>query len=379
MRFTQRRLLEVERLETRDCPSVVAAVLGGNLVVFSVNSSSLAIDQVNANTYQITENGSTVLTRSGVTGGMIVNSLSFNNTNVTIDYHGNNTIKDVTTAFFTFGTNHLVIKDGTITGNLFVNGGLGSDVVNLGDGTTGLTVNKTSTVNLLSGTDSLEAKNGVDLKGQVRTFAIENLTLDAGSLLENNAYFVAGFGGNTYNLNGAVNGSVWYNGGFGTDSFNTGAGSTIGLDLAVLLLSGADNVNLAGSIGRNLSIDSSFFGGDKTIHLGGSVGNNATINLLGSGNDTVIFSGAVSNTLTINTGSGNDFVEFATLSSVNNANVNLGAGDDTFCLEAGVIITGTANIDGGAGGFDTFKTPLPVVPPNVFLTNFESIQTLTPC
>lgn len=352
MKYSHRGPLTVEMLESRDCPSVSAQVIGGNLVVFAFNSNTLLIEQLDADSFRITENGTTVLQRDGVTGSMAVNNLGFNSANVTIDFNANATIKNVSNTFLTLGTNSLTMVDGTITGSLFANGGLRGDTVNLGDGVSALVVNGLTSVNLFTGTDTLDVNPLVTLNGNLATTLIENVTLDAGSVLAKNATFFAGLGGNTYNLNGAVTGNVWYTGGLGSDTFNTGATSTIGGDLALFLLGGNDNVSLGGAVSNNLSVNSAVFGGVKTVNLGGTVGNNANVNL-GFGNDIVNFTGIITGTFTLNTGFGNDKATFANGSNATTVSVNLGPGNDVFNLGLTALVGG-GTVNGGIGT-DTFN------------------------
>ncbi len=378
MRF--RCIPTVERLETRECPSVSATVIGGNLVIFARNSTTLDISQTAAGSYDISENGSTPISRTGVTGSLIVNNMGlFNSPTVDIDFNGFATVKNVTATFLTFGTTTLTVHDGTITGKLAVFGGLRADTVNLGD-VDSLTVNGNTTVNLFSGADTLNVAALADLKGNLSTTLIENVTTDIGSLVEKSAFFVGGHGANTYNLHGAVTGSVWFTGSIKADTFN--ADGTIGQDLVIALLAGNDNVDLSAAIGNNLAINSAPFGGTKTINLGGTVGNNAKVKL-GSGGDTVNFTGIIANSFVLHTGFGNDHVNFLSGSSVTDATVILGFGDDIFCLDAGVTVAGTANIYAGyilfAAGNDTFNTPLAAVPANVILHDFDTVNLLTPC
>lgn len=374
MSVTRQRKLSFEVLERRDCPAVTANVIAGNLNITAWNSTSLAILQLDADSYQITENGTNVITRDGVTGSLCVKSLGWNGANVSIDFAGFGTVKNVSNTFLTLGTNTLSIVDGTITGNLCVFGGLRADSVTLGDGELGLTVNGSTSVNLFTGKDSLTANGDVDLKGNVCTTLIETVTLGDGSLLEKNATFFAGLGGNTYNLNGAVTGNVWYTGGLGTDSFNTGATSTIGGDLSVYLLSGTDNVNLnaGSSVTGTVRIGSALFFGNKTINLDGAIGNNAIVNL-GFGNDTVNFTGTITNTFTLNTGFGQDNVTFSDTSTVATANVNLGPGNDTFTLGAAATV-GAGTINGGLGLVDTFNGTAAASFPNLTVINFEVLN-----
>lgn len=372
MSVSRQRKLSFERLEARDCPTVYANVFFGNLNITAVNSTSLAILQLDADSYQITENGTNVITRDGVTGSLNIKNIGWNGANVSIDFNGMGTVKNVSNAFLTTGVNSLSIVNGTITGKLFVFGGIKADNVTLGDGEVGLDVNGYATVNLFSGGgDSLTVNSNVTFGSSLSTSLIENVTLASGSTVTGSAFFLAGLKGNTYNLEGAVNGSVWYTGGLGSDSFTASATSTIGDDLTMFLLGGNDTVNLEGSIADNLKIVSSGFGGTKTINLGGTVGNNAVI-YLGWGNDVVNFTGSVANTLTVHTGFGNDTVTFDDASTVTTANVNLGPGDDIFNLGAAATVSG-GTINGFIGN-DTFNGTASASFANLTVINFDTLN-----
>lgn len=372
MSVSRQRKLSVERLEARDCPAVHANVIAGNLNVLAVNSTSLAVLQLDADSYQITENGTNVITRDGVTGGLFIKNVGWRGADVSIDFGGFGTVKTVSNSFLTTGANSLSIVNGTITGKLFVFGGVRADTVTLGEiEGGGLTVNGYATVNLFTGTDTLTVNGSVTMGNSLSTSLIENVTLAAGSTVTQNAIFLAGLKGNVYNLDGAVNGSVWYTGGLGSDTFSTGVGSTIGDDLSVFLLAGNDTVNLSGAITDNLKIVSAPFPGTKTINLGGTVGNNASV-LLGWGNDTVNFTGAITNTLTMFTGFGNDTVTFDDASTVATANVNLGPGNDIFNLGAAATVgAGTIN---GFIGFDTFNGTAAASFANLNVINFDVLN-----
>jgi len=372
MSISQRRRLSIERLEARDCPTVYANVVAGNLNITAVNSTSLAVLQLDADSYQITENGTNVITRDGVTGSLFIKNVGWRGADVSIDFAGFGTVKTVSNSFLTTGANNLSIVNGTITGKLLVVGGIRADSVTLGDGLTSLDVNGHATVNLFAGGgDNLTVNDAVTFGSSLSTSLIENVTLAAGSTVTQNAIFGAGLQGNTYNLEGAVNGSVWYTGGLGSDSFTTSATSTIGDDLNIALLAGTDTVDLGGAITDNLRISSAWFPGNKTVNLGGSVGNNAVV-LLGFGSDTVNFTGSIANTLTLSTSFGNDTVTFDDASIVTTANVNLGPGNDTFNLGAAATVTnGTIN---GFIGSDTCNGTAAVSFPNLTVINFEILN-----
>lgn len=366
--------LSFELLEGRDCPSVTANVIGGKLYIVSKDSATLGITQTAADAYEITENGSVVATRNGVTRSLIVTLGKHTATDVTINLGGLATVKNVS-VYLGNGVNSLSVVNGTITGFLAVVGGGKADTVVLGDGSIGLTINGFTTVNTLGGADSFTANSGVTLKGKLSSTHVENVSFNAGSAVQKNTFIVGGRGGNTVNLNGTMNGGVWFTGSMNADTVN--ASGVIGTSLSLFLLGGADSANLGGSIGANLRVFSAPFGGAKTVNVGGTVGNNAIIQL-GNGADIVNFTGAVANTLFVHTGRGADTVKFFDASTASIANVNLGWGNDMFCLEALAAITGSGKVNGDKGS-DTFITELPAIPPNVAQSHFETIEVSTPC
>ncbi|MBM4072062.1 MAG: hypothetical protein FJ271_24515 [Planctomycetes bacterium] len=353
---------------------MTASVVGGSLHVFSKNSATLGITQTAASTYEITENGSVVATRTGVTRSLFVTLGKHTATDVTINLGGLATVKNVSVHLGN-GVNGLGVANGTITGFLAVVGGNKADSVELGDGSTSLTVNGHTSINTLGGTDSFTARSGVTLRGRFSSTLVENVSFNAGSVVQKNAMIVGGHNGNTIHLNGTVNGGVWFTGSMTTDtSHATGA---IGTSLSLVLKGGADTANRSGSIGKNLHVVAAAHGGGKTVNLGGTVGNNVNIEL-GRGADLVNFTGAISGVFQLHTGRGNDQVKFFDASTVSTARVNLGWGNDMFCLEALAVITGDGKIN-GAKGNDTFITELPAIPPNVAQSHFETLEVSTPC
>jgi hypothetical protein len=374
--------LLLERLESRDCPAVFVNVVGGNLSVLSVNSQSVDVIQTNADSFQIRENGAVVRNVSGVTGNMSVMMGPHGQAALNIDFNGFATIDHVAAFLGAGGGVDVNILDGAITRSLSIVGGTGRDRVFLGGDGNDLTVQGFTNINLLTGTDDLFVRANVTLNERLVSGFVERVFLDAGSTANKNVLVFGGPFGNRLDINGTVGGSVSFTGSLFADVVNMGVGATIASNLNLALLAGNDTVNLDGAIGNDLSIFSAPFTGNKTINLGGSVGHNALVDI-GVGNDTVNFTGIITNDLTMFTRFGTDFVEFDDLSSVNNANVHLGFSDDTFCLHATATINGAATIDGGqnstASPGNRFVTPLPAVPANVTLKNFQTISVLTPC
>lgn len=382
MRPFKRCPLGFERLETRDCPAVVVNVVGGNLSVFAFNSQSVDVIQTNASSFQIRENGAVVRNVSGVTGSMNIFMGPHGQAALNLDFNGFATIDHVAAFLGAGGGVDMTVLDGGITRSLNILGGTGRDRVYLGGDGNDLTVAGFTNINLLTGSDALFVRANVTLNNRLVSGLVERVFLDAGSTVNTNVLVFGGPFGNRLDLNGIIKGSATFTGSLFADVVNTGVGATIGGNLHLNLLAGNDTVNLDGAIGNDLTIFSAPFTGNKTINLGGTIGHNALVDI-GVGNDTVNFTGIISNDFTLYTRFGKDFVEFDDLSSVNNANVNLGWSDDTFCLHATATINGSANINGGpndtASPGDRFLTPLPAVPANVFLTSFETISVLTPC
>ncbi|MBM4067754.1 MAG: hypothetical protein FJ271_02240 [Planctomycetes bacterium] len=372
--------LTLEQLEARDCPAVFANVVGGNLTVLSIDSQSVDVIQTNANTFQIRENGNIVRNVSGVTGNLAVPRGPHGHTALNIDLNGFATINHVA-AFLGVGNSNVNIRNGTILRSLNIVGGTGRDIVSLGGDANTLAVNGATRVNLLSGTDDLYVRAGVTLNSRLDTAFVERVFLNAGSTAAKNVFIVGSPFGSRLDVNGAIGGALTYTGSMFADKINVGVGATITTNLNLALLGGNDAVDLAGSVGQDLSIFSAPFTGHKRVNLGGTVGNNATVNL-GHGDDTVHFTGTITNNLNIYTRFGNDLVEFDDLSSVNSAYVHMGWSDDTFRLDAAASIAGSAVIDGAVNSSsapgDVFRTPLPSVPANVELRNFETVSLLTP-
>src|SRR5690349_20397837 len=93
MRAIKRRLIaqSFERLESRYCLTVTAAVTGGNLVVSGDADGAVVIHEDSAGTFGVTDNGAAVGTPlSNVTGGikLSIDATAGANNDVTVDLAG---------------------------------------------------------------------------------------------------------------------------------------------------------------------------------------------------------------------------------------------------------------------------------------------------
>src|SRR5262249_39649980 len=152
------------------------------------------------------------------------------------------------------GTNILNVSNGTVTGNVFVRGGAGTDTVNLG-GTGTLAVNGNTRVNLDGGdSDVLDVKSGTTLHGVLQSFFTENVTLAAGSTVDKNVIILGGTGANTIHLDGTIHRNAIVL----AAPFGSTAGSTLNVTGTIdgnLIFNGSkqdDTLNVSGTIGHNL-------------------------------------------------------------------------------------------------------------------------------
>src|SRR5262249_8220709 len=117
-----------ERLESRYCLTVTAAVTGDNLVVSGGAGGAVVVHEDSAGTFSVTDNGVAVGTPlSNVTGGIKLNidaSAGADN-DVTIDLAGQ--AVDKIMANLGDGNNSLTIQGGTVNGNVTFTGGADND------------------------------------------------------------------------------------------------------------------------------------------------------------------------------------------------------------------------------------------------------------
>src|SRR5579862_3872706 len=188
MKQSKRPRLLVEALEVRYCPSVTAVVSHGNLLVTAdAPTSKLTVTQTANNTFQVTE-GSTSFssTLSGVTKDIVLNLSNGNDTGVAINLGDSSfaALRNIE-ANLGGGTNDLTVSNGTLTGNVDVHSGAGTDAITLGSASTALAVGRDVDLDMGSASaTTLHVLTGVDVKGSVYANRVTVATLDKGSTVE---------------------------------------------------------------------------------------------------------------------------------------------------------------------------------------------------
>src|SRR6516164_8401360 len=172
MRWRARPRLAVQRLEDRTVPAVTASVVNGSLVVkdggsaasnIAITASDTNADGV-ADTFTVTDGGTTVGTFSNVTKDVVLRLGSEDDT-ATIDLNKLSAPRNIV-ANLGDGTNSLSIDNGTVKGFLNVAGGAGTDTVTLG-GTAALTVNGNAYVNLGDAADDVLHLGNATVQGSL--------------------------------------------------------------------------------------------------------------------------------------------------------------------------------------------------------------------
>jgi hypothetical protein len=365
----------LEMLEGRDCPSVTAGVNGGNLIVEATTATSnLAITETASGSFQVSLNGQTLGSYSGVNGDLRLQLSNKNNMGALINLGGFNSIDNVFASLGN-GTDGLTIDNGGIQGRLTITGGKGADQVTLGGDGNPLTVGGGAAISLGSSTaDSVTLSSGVDIKGGLVATSVDNFNMQAGSRIGGNLA-VSGGSGAWALLNGQVEHDAAFTGSRHDDNFTLGATGAIGRDLTIASRGGGDTIDIHGSVGRDLTIHSKGWGGNKDVQVDGKVGRDATI-VLGSGNDSVDLNGSVQRNLYVATGAGADFVNVEGGVSARKLTIDLGGGDDTLMWNGGAHISGSATLRGGGSQTavpgDTFVTNLNILPKNLHLYGFKT-------
>src|SRR5262249_26383604 len=132
----RRNRVGVERLENRYCLTVAVTVDNGDLVVSGDADGAVEITAVDATTYQVKDNGVVVATEQNVNDDIRIgiDATAGANNQVTIDLAGQAVNKIM--ADLGNGDNSLLVKGGTVHGNLTFTGGTGNDQLQLAAGTT---------------------------------------------------------------------------------------------------------------------------------------------------------------------------------------------------------------------------------------------------
>jgi hypothetical protein len=384
-RTSTRSSLEI--LEDRCCPSAMAWMSNGSLMVHDSTSANLAITEVGAGTFRVVDNNNVVGTYH-VTNDIDVTLAGQTNT---VDFYlqGYAAPGSVSVDAHASESNDMAILNGIIRGNLTIRGGQGTDNVVLGGPSGPLQVDGNAFVQLNKGpSDTLQVNSGVTIEGNLTANSANYLTLAAGSTVDGSAIIGDGPAGDTVTLDGTVGrlakfiGSMQYSdhvtvgqtAKLGSLVVQFGDGdSTLTMDGKVLdefYLQkgiGSDTITLAGTIGGYARLDLS---GDSNTHdtvtITGTIGGSSAAsptgdallilrahNGLDAGSDTVNLAAHINGNVLVNTNDGNSAVTFENgLDIEGSAKVNFGAGNDVFALGKGAQFR-SADINGG-GGTNTF-------------------------
>jgi hypothetical protein len=348
----------LELLEDRSCPSVSVGFSNGILVVKDNQSANLAVTEVKAGVFTVSDQGSLVGTYI-VPAGISV-QLTGPNSTVGVDLDGHKTPGDISVNLGT-GTNQLDVHGGTIQGNLTAKGGPGADSVVLG-GAAPLRVTQDTFVQLNDGVgDSLQMNGNVTLQGNLTVTSANQVTLAAGSSVGGSAIITGGPAGNQAEVDGTVGGLVRFSGSAQhSDDLAIGHKATLGA-LSIVLGDGDSTVSMDGTVLGKFYLQNGM--GNDSIDLDGNIGLLATLNL-GGGNNTVnicdtIGSGGSAVALQFTRGAGNygadgsDTVNLQVNAFINGSvDMHLGDRGDTVKLNGTIGAVGsgaTLNLDTGAG------------------------------
>ncbi len=323
-----RRFQLFEALENR-VYLTVAAELGddGDLLVGGDADGAVEVLALDAETYQVSDNGVVVDTIEGVTDDIRITLEDQSpgaDDQVTVDLAGQSV--DRLFADLGDGNNSLTFRGGTATGSLRYEGGDGNDTVNIAKDT----IVERSVVARLQGGD-----NNLNVDGQIgrNLFAVArdgNDALNVGEAASIGGRVLArlGHGDNTVSVGGEVTRGVSLCGGDGVDTFDMAESASAG-GVRLRLGSGDNVVNIGGVIDHGLSIHAADGGDLVTILATANIGRRIAAHL-GDGDNALTLEGAVDGDLAYRGGDGNDKVTIAEGAVIErNARLSLGGGENT--------------------------------------------------
>ncbi len=340
--------LQLESMERRITPTVVAQFLSGSLIITGTPDGDVDVIAKANNQYQVVDNGKSIGIFTGVTGD-IAFRLNDVPQDLTVDMKTFTAPRNITVAMgsianeFTLtssnnsntdvtGSVTITSKNGAFTavdlgskekigGSLTVNHGAGDTIVLLGG-----VIGKDVTIAAMS-------PNSQDNT----LFTLQSTALVAGNVT----------------INSASNNT-------GTIDVNLASGSKITGSVLASFSAGSNVVTAAGEIGKNLTVTSfnnttsASVDVDVTGTLGGGLSVGVGLNNNGSGNLNVTT--AVGGGVNYIGGRYGDVVNFSAAADVQRgASFNLGAGNDTLTMDGdlnlsmGVAITQGIFVDAGAG------------------------------
>ncbi len=343
------RLL-LERLETRDCPSLTVTSYFGNLTVTGTPTGALMLQETSPDQFHITDGATNKGTFAGIDNIRV--NLTRHADTVDIDVDGNRLGGNLSINLGngdTTGISHPVsvyssVANGSVGGSITFLNGSGTETLNIGKPTNGaaftLAVGGSVTaVGRKSGGgnfgigDTLFINPGSSVGGDLTTSQIDTVDIgELGGVATINGNVTIGDGGSgtflAVEIFGNINHNVTVTGTVFDDVFSLqqanavpGGGGLIGGNLNV-------NFGLGAALGNFLLLD-----------VGTIVGGSATLSTQGgNANDAFIDNGTVSGDLIANMGDGNNSFSFSATAVVNgNMRINGGNGANDLTSFDGIV------------------------------------------
>jgi hypothetical protein len=400
MRPSPRARLSLDTLEDRCCPSISAHVLGGSLFVGG-SSAQVTVTEVAQDQFRVRD-GVTVVGTYHVEHNVQLDLTTHNSDQLALDLGGHIAPGNVLVNLGQ-GRPILSIFNGTIAGNLTVEGGgshgdvdLGTDFTtlipqaiptpipppddpNLPPGPLPVPVGlpapgprlevggDTSIYQDGSALGSLFVAAWAKLDGSLTTAGVGRATLSIASLVGKDAAFTGGAGGTLAEVFGHIAGSMTQNAGAHLDRLDLSWSGSVGGDvntngLSTVVLQNGSTVGgravlTAGDYGSDVDIGGSI--NKDLVVIGGrgadvlDVRRTGVINRdlwawLGGGDNSVVLRGIVRGDVNLFSGPGDDTVSLGGLVA-GNALFNLGDGDNKFILAGVGKVEGSLEVFTGWG------------------------------
>jgi hypothetical protein len=355
MKSSRLSRLWLEHLEGRLVPSLTVQSFGGTLFVSGLPTGNLLLTETAASAFQVMDGTHNLGTYAHIS-----------NVNLSLTNHQNKSV-------------NVNLNGNTLTGNLFINEGLGDTTSNAANGTGifggriggSLTVvggaGEEEVVPGLQVTSAPPFANpiGLSVGGDIVFNARSNLAPFAFNVLDTGILF--GAGAPTVTVGGSIQTTF-------VDAVGIGQNTTVGKNLTYTAASAEGNgfLGIAGTVRGNVqatfgngpagntldlqptgniggSLQSSLGNGPAIVLLeaGSAIGTNANISS-GAGNDSFAVAGQINGNASFNGGDGNDSITLAASTSVfGNLTVTDGSGNDSITIDGSV--NGTMNVTLGNG------------------------------
>jgi hypothetical protein len=347
--------LALERLESRDCPSLAVTLFGGSLTVRGTPLGALSINEPSpGGRLTVTDNGHSLGTYA-VGGDLRLNLASHPNT-VTVDLGGNTFAGSV---LISLGNGDpagdlVAVQNGTVGGNVTFLGGSGREAESVGRPTlfaVPLTVRgNVEAVGKVSGGGALGPRNAL-LLGPGSTVGGDVTAVQFGFVaVGQQGRALTAVGGNL-NVNDSGSGAPLRVNLFGDVGKSVSVTGTALQDAFFLQPAGP---GVGGNVGGDLSVDLGPGGeGGDIFGVGPDmVGGNTTLTTLGTPNvfppGGFIVAGTFDGSLTVKMGEGANFFAFDQASVGGNLSVTGGNGNDSATLHG--TVGGDLSFHFGNGG-----------------------------